>query len=555
LSKPIRLKVIPAQGSAFDFLFSGEQLLIGRSSTADLVIDDESLSRQHARLFREDGELWIEDLGSQNGTWVNAVRARRAMRVPPGALIKLSNTIVTVQGGVGATRPKTAPSGEALTDGTLFRNATEMLRIQEEETAEEAARGQDSQRHLKRLKILNEVHRAVADTTDIDELLALVIDKLFEHLHPEECVIFLKDDDGALRPAASQTLPGLKTKFPYSRRLKEEVTEKGMAALVHDVQLDKRFSGSASMVASGVRSLAAAPLISRGGSLGMIALASRAYVRQFSEDDLELLVSLASIVSLRIRNLALAEEEVKRERLEQELKLARRIQTALLPAKLPNLEGYALYGGNWPSLGVSGDYYEVVPRLDGRECLLLAADVSGKGMSASLLTATLEALSAGPIEDGLPPHEICLKLSRMLYKRTPADRYATMFMAALTPETGVLHFCNAGHNPALLVRADGSVEALEATGLPLGLLPFGEYEIGEKRLLPGDTLAVYTDGLTEANNPADEEFGQKRLEASLREGRALPLDDLAERLFADLERFAAGQPYGDDRTLVMARRL
>ncbi len=553
---PIHLKIIPTQGSAYDFEFSGQSLLIGRSSSADLVIEDESMSRKHARLYREGGQVYIEDLGSQNGTWVNSRKITQPTPAPAGALIRLSNTLITT--GSRSPAPPPEPSflanDDELSERTLFRNATEMLRLQDEAPVEAAEPGDDPQNHLKRLKILNEVHRDVADMDDKDALLELILDRLFDHLHPEQSVIFLKREDGSLYPAASRSLSGLKRKFTYSRRLASEVTEKGMAALVYDVRLDKRFSASASMVASGLRSLAAAPLLSRKGCLGMIVLASRAQIRQFTEDDLALLVSLASVASLRIRNLALAVEAAKRQQLEQELKLARRIQTALLPSKLPEIPGYRLYGNNIPSQGVSGDYFEALTRLDGKECVLLIADVSGKGMSASLLTATMEALSAGPIEDGLPPHDICLKLSRMLFKRTPADRYATMFMAALELDTGMLRYCNAGHNPALAIGADGAVQELSATGLPLGLLPKGDYTLGEIQLNPGDTLVMYTDGITEAANRDEEEYGMPRLKAFCQARRDLGLEDLAKELQGDLARFADGVPFGDDRTLVIARR-
>src|SRR4029077_11999702 len=140
------------------------------------------------------------------------------------------------------------------------------------------------------------------------------------------------------------------------------------------------------------------------------------------------------------------------------------------------LAGYELHGGNTPSRGVSGEYFAVAPRRrrstaggDGgrRECIRMVADVSGKGMAASLLTASLQAFSAGPIEDGLPPDEICAKLSRLLYRRTPPEKYATAVVAALALDSGVLRYANAGHNPPLVVRAGGAVEELAATGVPI----------------------------------------------------------------------------------------
>ncbi|HYO16607.1 MAG TPA: PP2C family protein-serine/threonine phosphatase, partial [Thermoanaerobaculia bacterium] len=177
------------------------------------------------------------------------------------------------------------------------------------------------------------------------------------------------------------------------------------------------------------------------------------------------------------------------------------------------------------------------------------------GMAASLLTASLQALSTGPIEDGLPPEEICARLSRRLYRRTPPEKYATAFLGVLEPATGLLHYTNAGHNPPLVVRAAGSVEELAPTGVPLGLLPSARYGAGEVTLSPGDTLVLYTDGLVEASDPDGEEYGLARLKEVCLRHRDVPCRSLAEALEEDLEGFVQGTPFADDRTIVVARRL
>jgi serine phosphatase RsbU (regulator of sigma subunit) len=232
-----------------------------------------------------------------------------------------------------------------------------------------------------------------------------------------------------------------------------------------------------------------------------------------------------------------------------------KVQVALLPDRLPEIPGWELHGHNLPSRGVSGDYYEVVERLEGRECVLIVADISGKGMAASLLTASLQAFAAGPIEDGLPPDEISARLSRLLYRRTPPEKYATAFLAVLEPGTGRLRYTNAGHNPPLLVRAEGTVEELKPNGVPIGLLPMAPYRADETTLLPGDILLIYTDGIVEAVDPEGEEYGLDRLKEVCLGHRGEPCAQLAATLEGDLETFARGVPFADDRTVVMARRL
>jgi sigma-B regulation protein RsbU (phosphoserine phosphatase) len=323
---------------------------------------------------------------------------------------------------------------------------------------------------------------------------------------------------------------------------------------VTDARSDHRFAEAESLVSAGVRSLLAAPLSTPDRSLGLIVLGSNASVRQFSEEDLELLVTLASIAAMRLHNLALTNEAAERHRLERELTIARGIQVTLIPERLPEVPGYRLFGATRPSRGVSGDYYQVVERTDGTELVLALADVSGKGISAAILTGYLEAVASVPIEDGQPPHEIFNRISRKLHGRTPPNHFATMFLGVLNPATACLSFASAGHAPACLIRASGTVDWLPSTGFPLGLMPNAEFELSSAELGVGDTLVIYSDGYTEAEGPNDEEWGQQRLAEVCVNNRTLPPERLAAAVDRALEAYVAGQAFVDDRTIVVARR-
>ncbi len=544
----LRLQITPAEGAPFDYPLRGEALVVGRALDADLTLADPFLSRRHSRFFRTGTDLFVEDLGSRNGTLVNGKAIQQATQVRPGDVVRISNSVLTVLADAPAKAPE--PEDDFL-DGTVFRRASDLL---DRQSAPAAASAADLRRYAERLKLLNEVHQALGRSLTLEELLELILDRAFDHLRPDRGAILLKEKDGGYRPAANRSSLGGSEGLAFSRSLVREVAEKGMAAIVFDVQSDARFSAAQSMLLSGIRSLIAAPLLDPEGSLGLIVLESRAGVRQFSEEDLELLVSLAAVAALHLRNLALAMDAAERRRLQEELALARRIQVALLPDHLPEVPGWELYGGNIPSRGVSGDYYEVVTRSEGRECVLMVADVSGKGMAASLLTVSLQALSAGPIEDGLPPDEICARLSRQLYRRTPPEKYATAFLGILETATGRLRYTNAGHNPPLVLRAEGTAEELGSTGVPLGLLPQATYRAGETTLGPGDILVLYTDGLVEAADPEANEYGLDRLREVCLCGRAEACTALAGILTRDMEEFARGVPFADDRTLVLVRR-
>lgn len=550
----IDLRIVPAEGAPFGHRIDTDSVVIGRASTAGLTLLDRSLSREHARLFRNGSTWYLEDLGSRNGSFVNGAMIRSATPVSPGDVIGLGSCTITVEDGTSAS----AATGEASDFGehTIFRSVAELLHGSGVSRPVAEVRGEEElRRYIERLRMLNEVHQALGRSIGLEELLGLILDRVFDHLRPEQGAIFLRGKDGVVRRAASRSVAGSSRELVYSSSLAREVAGKGMAALVLDAQVDERFAQAQSIMLAGLRSLIAAPLLDPSGALGMIVLASKATVRQFSEEDLELLVSLASVAALRIRDVAAAEEAALRRRLEDEIALARRIQVALLPSQLPTPAGWEMYGGNIPSRGCSGDYYEVIERKGGSECVLMVADVSGKGIGAALLTASLEALSVGPLEDGLEPDEVCVRLSRLLFARTPPEKYATVFLAALDVATGRVRFTNAGHNAGLVVRTTGAIEWLASCGPPIGLLPGATYGQGEVVLGPKDILILYTDGITEACNPSEEEYGKDRLAAVCVEGRESPLETLAGSLETDLDGFTQGVPYADDRTVVMVRRL
>jgi phosphoserine phosphatase RsbU/P len=543
----IRLRVLPPQGVPYDHLPDGDAVVVGRSTGCELVLADSFLSRQHARLWRRGDGWWIEDLGSRNGTRVNGEGVTAPRLLSPGDVIHLSASAIEVH----AAGEPVAPPDDALElgDQTYFRSAAELLDAERSATEAPA----DFSRYAERLRLVNEVHRDLGRSLALDELLERLLDRLFDHLRPERGAIYLARPDGGYQAAARRPA-GDGPDERLSSSLVREVAGKGLAALVLDARTDARFAAAQSILDLGVRSLVAAPLLDGDGSLGMIVLDSRLGVRQFTEGDMELLVSLASAAALRIRNIALAEEAAERRRMAAELALARHIQVALLPDKLPAVPGWRLHAGNLPSRGVSGDFYQVVPRDGGREVVLVVADVSGKGMAASLLTASLEALLAAPLEEGLAPEEMAARVSRLLHRRTPPEKYATVFLAVVEPATGVVAYASAGHNPGLVVRAGGTVERLSVGGPPIGLLPEAEYGAGRVDMAPGDTLLLYTDGIVEATDPDDVEYGLRRLEALAAVRRNEEPAALARAIEEEVEAFVRGVPIADDRTVVIARR-
>ncbi len=323
------LHVVPARGSSYDLQLPQQTLTIGRSTRCDLVFEDEAVSRKHARLSILEGQLYIEDLKSHNGTWVNGDRVLNVRELAVGDVVKISGNLLSVRDSSsqnGSDAKSGAKSGENLFH-QVFRSASGILGDHLEEEDTYANSEANLRRYADRIKMLNEVHRVLGRPITREDLLELILDRVFDYLRPEEGAIFMKREDGSLFAAATRARPDLESEIVFSQSLAKEVAEKGMAALVYDTKTDPRFSEANSILGVGIRSLVAAPLLDSGESMGMIVLDSRAGVRQFSEEDMELLVALASVAALRLRNLMLTEkdaEQLRDSNRELEAKVAER---------------------------------------------------------------------------------------------------------------------------------------------------------------------------------------------------------------------------------------
>lgn len=549
------LHVVPTDGAPFEHVLDRESFVVGRSSKADLTIPDRSMSRMHARIFQSDGAWHVEDMGSRNGTLLGGRPADQPLRMGHGSVVQVGSTSITLR---EATRPVTnaGSSTDSRDSHTIFRSAADLLQVPEEiRTDSVTPMGDGLRRYADRLRLLTEVNLALDRVMSLEELLDLILDRAFDHFGPEDAAIYLRNEEKGYDCAASRSVGRGDPQTLFSKNLMQQVVEERQAALVLDAQTDERFHEAMSLLDAGVRSLVAAPLLDPDGALGLIVLGSRLTVRQFAEEDMELLASLASVAAMRIRNVHLAEEAAERKRLEQEVSLAREIQVSLLPDSLPEVEGWDIVAGNIPSRGVSGDFFKVELRHDENEVVLMLSDVSGKGIAASLLTASLEALSAGPIHDGVAPEDIFNSVSHLLFERTPPEKYATSFIASVDHKTGTLRYCNAGHNPGLLLRANGDTEWLESTGMPLGIMPEGVFTAGERTLEVGDSLILYTDGITEPENPEEEEYSEERLRAVCVKNHTEPLTEIKAAIEKDLHDFVRGVPFPDDQTLVLIRRM
>lgn len=404
---------------------------------------------------------------------------------------------------------------------------------------------------VQELNTLFELSQAFGAALDRDQALKLLGYALMGQLLAERHAVLLKQAGGDA-PFELAAQHGL-------RRVLDEGFLAHLASLNAPVRSESRGEGEPKYIHEGLLAhnmAMAMPLRMQDEMRGVLLIGPRATGRAYSEADVAFVASLGTLALTAVENAALVEARIEKERLEEELRLARTIQKRLLPAEMPTVSGYEIASLSLASRHVAGDYFDLLT-LTGGNLLVAIADVSGKGAPAALLMANLQA-GLRLLRQGLDPDNPDLaaatkKLNRVVCENTDAASFITFFWGVLDPRTGRFVYVNAGHNPPRLVRDGTGLEPLEAGGLILGVLPDAHYEEGEAHIATGDALVLYTDGVTEARNSEDEEYDEARLDVALGRHCGLSADACLKALRLDVETFIAGVPYTDDVTLLVLK--
>ena len=411
-------------------------------------------------------------------------------------------------------------------------------------------------RALEEVSILNEIAIAISSTLSLDHILDLIVKKSLRHIAAEQGAVLLLDEQKEERPfqtmirgwdTSSENLP-----FRLDTQLTGWMLKHRRPLLSNDFAADDRFHKAAGESLP-VASLLCVPLMAKGRMIGLISMFNKKSQDGFSEEDQRLLSIIATQSAQTIENARLLEEEQALIRMQEELRLACEIQTNLLPAAPPEIPGYDVYGRSIPAKEVGGDYFDFIPTGPCRLSFCLG-DVSGKGMPAALLMSNLQATIRGQamLHASIPD---CLSHSnRLLFHNTSPEKFATLFYGCIDTKHHALSYANAGHNFPLLFRADGSHRTLEVGGMVLGCLDGSAFVEETVELAAGDRLVVYSDGITEAVNREDEEFGETRLIDLVRAHARSGSRELAETVLDAVQRHAGDAPQMDDMTLVIIRR-
>lgn len=517
-------------------------MTIGRSSRNAIQIADPTVSKEHAEVLRRGDRYLVRDLGSRNGTRVNGAEARDAVELKPGDRLEVGHVPLRVTAD--------EPSHEVrFSDQTVVGSS---MRVRVDQVLERRSRSAESAGTM--VQLLAEAGHLLVLPRPLRETCDEIL-KLVEKAVPASRYILLMRDgaDSSLVQMAGRFSGGGADKpLAMSRSIVQTVLDECTAVLTADAALDPRFQGQESIVAQSVHSAMAVPLFDNENVLGLIYVDSRDLTVRFNEDQLEVLTLLANMAAVKISNARLLEAEQARARLAQELASATRIQRGLLQTEVPELAGYEIDAFLETCYEVGGDLYDLRVRGDGR-LLFVIGDVSGKGMGAALLMSSFLASARVLYETCTDPGELARRLSTILSQSTDPRNFITGIIGCLTPDTGQVHYVNAGH-PEVCLVSQGKIRTLEGKGVPFGVVPNFPYQSESFTLEPGELLAVFSDGLPEAQRGEDF-FDDERLQQAIAAAAAAPtLAEVRSGVLERLNAFLSGAPRTDDVTLVMIRR-
>jgi sigma-B regulation protein RsbU (phosphoserine phosphatase) len=419
---------------------------------------------------------------------------------------------------------------------------------------------QNENRQLKRaveeLSFLNELSGAIGSLFNSEEIMQVIIRKSIRAINAEQGAIHLVDSEADLEMetlvrSMVSTVPDRRPLGPAQSLLGWILINKKPLNIT-DPGGDERFSGV--QWDESIRSVACVPLTVKAKLIGILSVYNKKTGAAFTDADLRLLSIIASQSAQVVENARLYEEEQAFIKLREETRLAREIQLNLLPEAAPEVPGYLIAGESIPALEVGGDYYDFIG-MKGNRLAVCLGDISGKGLPAALLMSNLQATIRSQTPVGDSPQDCVWHSNRLLFHSTDTEKFATFFYGLLHLDTNEFHYTNAGHNPPLFFHGDSDPQPLSPNGPVMGFLADVEYSQAMVQFQPGDLCLIYSDGVTEAQDREDEEFGETKLMELMKENLELPPDEIIGKVLAAVREHARGAPQFDDITLVIIKRI
>jgi phosphoserine phosphatase RsbU/P len=539
--------------------------VIGRLPECDVILTTNGVSRRHAEVRKVGTSVFVVDLDSLNKTLVNGTALKGGVE----HLLK-ENDRINICGVefiyYAALPPKTKdpePAADLMvvteSDGSEH---PEFLTLEASRSITMAS----AVRPEVKLKAILEITRSLSSALRIDAVAPRILDSLMEIFPGAERLFLMLQDPSSKRlvrkafkfrpqkrTSFTRTVPEDEVPTSISRSIVDYVLGQKKAVLSQDAGEDKNLSGSASIADLKIRSVMCVPLLTPDNmALGILQL-DTSDRRQFNEDDLDVLLAVASQAAISIQNASMYESLLERERLNRELKLAEQVQKRFLPQTVPTVPGYEFFAHYQPTYEVGGDYYDFVPLPADRMAVALG-DVSGKGVGAALMMAKFACDTRYCMLTENAPAPTANRLNNLLCAAGIEDKFITLSLCVLDAPARKLTMTSAGHTPVLIRRADGRAEEVgqEVSGVPLGIMEDSVYQEAEVQLNLGDVVVIYSDGVTDARSPSDELYDSQSNHRLLKRVAQLSGGPVAvgRAILQDIREFSAGHSQADDITLV-----
>lgn len=575
------LKVLTGEDAGKVIPLEGDRVVFGRHPSCAVILEDGSVSRQHAQIVQSHGSYYVKDLRSRNGTQVNESDVSEPTLLKENDIIRVceytysfhdDSSSAELSDDTAYIKPKSrkptqsAIAATANIDVPVDPDAADADEDSVDDRSSiisriDARSGSGVRLSVKpevKLRAILEIGKHLSNVLNIDDVLPSILDALFQIFPQADQVFVLLTDDDEAEPQIRACRNRRKDddSMSVSRTIVNRAMRAGEAILSADASEDSRFVSSESLAGLQIRSMMCAPLIAQAGQrLGVIQITTFDLRSKFTEDDLDLLVNIATQCTLAIENANMHQTLVNRHNLERDLEIAMQVQIGFLPNKPPEVKDYDFADFYEAAQHVGGDYYDYIELPDGRIAVTVA-DVAGKGVPAALLMARLYSAARYHLLTKETPAEAMSGLNSEIATSGLGHRFITCAMAVLDPRQHEIVLVSAGHLPPIARDLEGTVEQIEGddTGLPLGIIPDQDFVQSVHPLKSGDTWVLYTDGVTEAMKLNREIYGSKRLQDFIRTG-PLEVDALVKATVDDVNRFVGGHSQSDDLCIVAFQRV
>ena len=550
---------------------------IGRSVSNTVQIVDRRMSRNHAEIHLSNGRLTLRDLGSRNGTLVNGVPVSHPLELAHNDRIQIGDSVMRIELDDLPGSPQRRESSAADTGSRERESGASSgpIRVVEEKqwgaTRGERRAGYDPlaagalsttsifdiKQPTRRLEILYQVTDAIRSVFDLNELLDRILSIIQSVVRPDRTyLLMVNSSTGDLEPRVVKVRPGEnESEIRISTSIVNRCLHDGVSLLVSDAALDDRFNSSESIIMNAIRTAMVAPLIFKSESIGVIYVDTQSRSAAFTDEELELLTSIANQAAVAITNARLQTQILEQHKLAREMEIARTIQMNLLPKMYPDVPGYQVSAMSLPAKQVGGDYYDFL-RMPDQRTAFAVADVSGKGVPAAILTATTRSyLQSETQHKDSTLAQTVSRMNQMVHRDVTNDMYVTMVLALLDPYDGNIEYVNAGHAHPIIVHANGQVDFMKTGGIFLGIDPDAEYQTDSAQLPPGGLLVFYTDGVVDILDPKGECFGYERFHAMLLDKRHLSAEEVRNAIYQACLKHRGSADQFDDFTLIVIKRL